>query len=246
MSFYMATCFDDKVMVASDGAGYYRDGTVADFSQKIHVIEGFPAVIVHRGLVADTKFLVSWLTRHIQRVGSIEVGMKVLEDILPEYGRKIQEPLEAEICVAAMTIYGPTIFSFRTLAEEGFVEPFKLYEHRTTVVAGIENDGYHNPQDGPEFFKKYAVAVMDDFREKWAKKEELNPDDYNVIGGHIDVATVSADGVSIERIHTWDEDEVGRRVSPKAKDKKVVLMAAHKTMNRKQRRAAARMGLAVA
>lgn len=239
MSFYMVSCFEDKILMATDGAGYFSDGTIATIGQKVYPVEGYPVAITARGDVAGHSRIVSVINQVIQQVGSLEVAMKLLGDQLPERGRRTADPISLEVCIAGMTAYGPAIYHFRTQAEEGYVEPFKLYECGETIICGIETPSHHR-NITEENFGRYAVTIVDELRAKHARSREEVTDVTNcvVMGGHLDLTTITADGVAVERFHEWPEDQVGHKVEPAAAQTVVPLIA--QKLNRKSRRAAAR------
>jgi hypothetical protein len=242
MSFYMATCFADRVEMLTDGAGYDGDGVLRRLERKVTLVPGHRVAITSRGHVGWGKKIAAGLTEAILR-GGLDAAMLVFGAMLPGMARQMPPGQSSDVCVAGFSeADGPIVYYFRTADEPGFVEGWKLYSTRKTVVCGITHEravGHiHAPIAAAGTLRDGGVRLMEIMRrEKGINADGLTAAAY-IIGGFIDLTTISAAGVQTERIHTWPDDRIGEKINPFAGTNVTSLKATG--MNRQQRRAAVR------
>lgn len=60
-----------------------------------------------------------------------------------------------------------------------------------------------------------GLKILQAQRCKFVDRPDSGP--VSVIGGFAEMATVTAEGVAVKRIHTWQEDEIGKRIRPRVR-----------------------------
>lgn len=240
MSFYLATAFDDRIELLTDRAGYSSDAVLRTLDTKIHPVEGHPVAISARGHVGWSKRFVAAVKEMIAKAG-FDIAMIGFGRELPQYAGRLAANEAVELCISGISpTKGPVIYFFRTEEEAGFVEPYKLYESAGTVICGIDNAGHHERIREAGTLRDRGVAFVEMFRADPSISTLGINVPAHVVGGGVNFTVIDASGVRTESLHTWTEDEIGRRIEPRRADSVQPLPAMK--MNRHERRAAKKQG----
>ncbi|WAJ30948.1 hypothetical protein [Antarcticirhabdus aurantiaca] len=247
MSFYTTVCLPDRVEVITDGAAWDRDGVVRRFSRKIYAVPGFPAAVTTRGHCATAENVTASIIRLFERAGSYDRAMEILAQIVPTLPSHMRSDNHIEVVIAGMSeILGPVTHVWATRAPADGMEAFTLVSSHRGFICGNEiAPDQHAKIAFCGGLRRGAVEMVDFFRrtaDPSVRVEGMPSDGRLPIGGHVDLTTVRADGVTTERLHTYAEDRVGERIDPFASDPSVTSLmtrAERRRLAKTQKRAVA-------
>lgn len=230
MSAYYAVAYPDRVEIATDGALYRDDGTIYDLALKCWHSDRLPLAFAGRGnatMVDGIGLMLDVLTPF----GSVDMVLEVFGKSLSRNERLREIPIDGVI--GSISDAGtPQLHWFTTYdGFEGF-EPLRLYD------VGKEWAGAPSPS--PDVLAEYgfpermatetlAEAGADLFeafrRTKMVHLAHPEQPKLYAVGGHVDLTTVRAEGVSVERLRTWP-DVAGEKIEPELDSKAASWMAA--------------------
>lgn len=243
MSAFVSVRLPDSVQLLADGAAYDAAGIVTSFENKIRVSKRVPVAIAVRGASGLALLHADLLCELAD-----DEGVEGLLDALHEYATslKIRRHLKQDPVFGfdfAVAVWHPETgpAHYRIHGCDGIhgFAPFVLHELGDLVACGANFPGetlyrlgiLPVRKDGPTWGRTKGGEIMDLMR--GLKGEPLAGDmsaEAFRIGGHVDVASVTAAGVTVRRIRQWG-DKVGELINPFRQEQTVI-------GNRKQRRAA--------
>jgi hypothetical protein len=250
MSLFLSLCRSDSVEVLTDGASYDENGTIVDVGEKVVSVNSPPLVITSRGFKYLTdkaegfvKELCEGMKSFDEALAITEMSLGVLKDFCEGLKAHADAPAHYDIDMMIAGVSeanGPTVAYWATRPQPNAgLDPYHLYRFKTGLLLDlpmsaqtheeiVSMGGYSNPA--------VAVRAGEHFRRTLhSLRQDKAP---MIVGGHLDLTVVTAKGVSTSRVHVWDDDKIGRPIDPYAADENVVAI---RPMNRKQRRAAAKL-----
>lgn len=260
MSAYISILTAAGGYLFTDGAAYDEAGVVQQIVRKVETSTAAPFAITTLGnSVIGTK-LKSGLIEMVDRFG---VDL-MLEEALPAFlaNMRGQDEWNASIrgkgnTAAHMVAHSPTRglvhFNFQTMDEPETdigkgAEAYRLNILETPFTGrgsvfdpnGMTSVRPPSPDETIDDYMRYfGVLIMEKMRAEKGLSMHLKGTGVpprHLIGGHIDMTVVAANGVRTERIHVWD-DKIGRMIRPAASAGTVTPFSGQ---NRQQRRAAER------
>lgn len=227
MSAFISVRFTDEIHLFADGAAYDRQGTMTAFVDKIKVGKVAPVAIACRGGPAEL------VTRHAELLCDMadQEGIEELLRTLESYesslcARRIFKEISENSFDFAIALCLPNgnLKHYRLHSCAGMPDfaPFKLHEIGDFIACG---SGF-SPQT---LFDKGILPVWGDTT-KWAKTKGVEIMEIMrqlpgvplpgqvvghpyVIGGHVDLATITRSGVRLRRVRRWD-DKIGEKMMP--------------------------------
>lgn len=221
MSAYLSVCYEDRIELLTDGAVYSPDGTLTDIRTKVFPFMRKPMAITGRGPVGLCHALaasIMVMTDHARF--TVDQAIDTIVAFLEK--RKHGEfPEPVEILIAAISeTRGPMNLLFTTAEVYPEIEPWSLYDvskefgggpgigPADLAAAGIDL------KHGADGLLPIGVGLFEIMRGKLGA-HPCRPDLPMIhgIGGHIDLTVLRPGGVTVDRIHTWD-DQIGRKIEP--------------------------------
>lgn len=216
MSAFYAVNYGDRIELLTDGAVYEADGTLTAIKRKVYASDRLPIAITGRG-AANAIELVAFAFL-------LGVGNETVDQTLDAIGDKLvklaakaamqETPPAFEIIIAAISeSRGPVLLYCATgdFYGAGYV-PFSLIEAGNEIGGGpnVDPTGIVTTNG----LRDCGVEIF----ERMRRVPGPNPIKADLpaihgIGGHVDHTVVRADGVTVERLHTWP-DVVGRKIEP--------------------------------
>lgn len=222
MTAIVAQRLPDRIEIISDGAVYDERLIVRGFECKIDRLPRFNAVMTGRGPTRVLDAFRDKLGELMERASTYDLALYAIGNNLPMLMPLVKLSPFHIVLAGISEEDGPVLHTFGNTSEGGF-EPFELQNvaYGTMYGHSIPTDVHATILDRGGL---RAVAV--DFFNR-VRNDPDRSAAAMVVGGHIDFTVVSEAGVTIERIHRWD-DVIGRRIAS------AELLAG---MNRQQRRA---------
>ncbi|TBC78002.1 hypothetical protein [Rhizobium ruizarguesonis] len=227
MSAFISARFQDSVQLFADGAAYDHSGAVTSFEDKIRASRRAPVAVAVRG--ASGKAL-----RHADMICDFadEFGVEVLIDgLLGQYDTSLKARRffkgddEAGFDFAIALWHpqrGPMHYRLHSYHGIPAFAPFVLHELGDVVACGAVFDPQTLFQlgllpvvgDPTAWARTKGVEIMELMR---GRLGEPLPGDTIAkayrIGGHVDLATVTAAGVKLRRVRLWN-DKIGELIDP--------------------------------
>jgi len=169
------------------------------------------------------------------RAGGFDLAMEILAEVIERDRPGEGADRDCDMVIAGISeSRGPLVYRWSTRDSDAG-PAYVLQTSRFGFACDVElTAGQHAGIVGKGGLKACGVPLMEYFRT--LKVPGLNgggrPDYF--VGGHVDFTCLSPDGITGERLHTWDEDKVGERLDPFKIPANVVPLPAH---TRQQRRA---------
>lgn len=218
MSAYYAVAYPDRVEIATDGAIYDDNGTVIDLRYKAWHSETLPITWAGRGntiMVDGIGIMLSALAG----LGSVDAVLDAFSRALLRNERLREIPIDGVI--GSISDAGVPQLHWFTTSElfEGY-DPLVLYDVGPEWAGG--------PHPHPSTLADYGFpdrmanstlgeSAGDLFEALRATRMQhlAHPDQPWIygVGGHVDLTTVRADGVTTERLRTWP-DVIGEPIDP--------------------------------
>lgn len=222
----MAAAYEDRVEVLTDGAIYEDDGTIISLRQKIWKSDKLPLVFAGRGNAIAVDMMSTALSFFAMAHGTFDETFMAFKDKIEARADKGKDQVAVDAVFTGISeSLGPVIYYFHTYQEgsEGFYgcEPFKFYDAGKEIAAGptpppraMRDSGLpmYWAFDGLEGHGKTFMGLL----RQHPMEHLAHPDKPLVygVGGHVDHTVVTADGVTIKRLHVWPEDQIGRKIEP--------------------------------
>lgn len=214
MSALLATRFDDRVEMASDGGTFDQFGVLVAKRTKILAAPSVPLAVGGCGGNEEINALSQFIIAKAEASG-VDAAIEELGEALPDR-YEVTSPVPFEIVIGCTSEKdGPQIWRFRSLRLGDTALPALRYEWRGDVSLGPDLSLEDMQQAGywPEDFKRTAIAWMHAMRAKKSRPEFYGEiAEAHWIGGHVDHAVITPAGVQIERVVEWP-DVVGELVS---------------------------------
>lgn len=252
MSAYLSCISSNVVNLLTDGAVYdiARGYVLVDIKCKVRTARSAPFVVTSRGASALADKVDNYLCSKADEWGVDEL-LRLLPEVLPEF--KANPALEGrddiEVLIAAWSdSRGPCHFHFHNSCN-GIVmrRPLQLWEPPKVWVGGpivnvaeLSAAGVRSKrpgEDDAEYLRDVGADLFETMR-RTPSVARGNGDKVRntyLVGGHVDLTTVTRDGVSVMRLRTWN-DRIGEPINPFAGHGNVTPIG----LNRQQRRAAER------
>lgn len=216
MTAIVAQRLADRIEIISDGALYDQASIVRGFECKIDRLS-VNGIFTGRGLNRALNLISERVAKVADSASTYDVflhGMRSGVETMREQAAALREDESKDISPFQVILAGisesdgPVIHTFGNTSEGG-LGAFQLHNVPYGSAYGHSiPEEMHNHIVSSGGLRKIAVSMFDNIR---------NDPDGNaasmVVGGHIDFTTITADGVTIERIHEWN-DEIGRRILP--------------------------------
>jgi hypothetical protein len=218
LSAFYALAHDDRIEMLTDGAVYEDDGTLTAIRRKVWYSETIPMAITGRGNAKAVELLAMacLLTDVYGSVdGVIENVQTLLDKMADKAAATESEPAMIEMLVAAISeTRGPMLLYASNANAYGldWLEPFKLYDVGREWGGGAPID-----PAGLDLSAGLRSCGVELF-ERMRRVSDINPARPDLpaihgIGGHVDLTTITASGVFVERLRTWS-DVVGEKIDP--------------------------------
>lgn len=218
-----------QLIVASDGASYDWAGVVSLIASKIRAMPHWPGVITGTGEVAALE----WIALSAEMdFATFDDAVAGIEAALPGMVRDSGHDLQFEIALSGWSHARrrPESYSISTIdnggpsstpeqdadsREAGLLAPWKLMARPTVsntpvpttelLIAsnyeGISGDA--NPEHA-----KRVLRLMLEMQRRFLSQGR------HVVGGHVEMAVVTPDGVEKAIVHKWTEDREGEMIRP--------------------------------
>ena len=246
MSAFMSVRFPNSIQLLADGAVYDDNGEVLSFVDKISVSRTVPVAITARGRT-DLALPLAMLLCELADSEGIDDLLKALHNVETNLNmrRHFTEPDNGQFDLAIALwhpVTGPAHYRVHNCASMPDFTPFVLHELGDFIACGTA----FNPDqlfragilpvtsDPTEWARTNGGDIMDMMRQ--SKGEPLPgalEEPQYIIGGHVDLATITASGVTLQRIRRY-KDKIGKKIDP-TKDRKA--LSPHDGLSRQQRRA---------
>lgn len=223
MSASIALVRRDRVEIASDAAAYDGTGTVDSFREKIVTVEKPAAAITCRGPVFLTDKLSVVVKNILTRAGNFEKGLRVLADIVPTFARyeevkaRVGNPrTDFQMIIGGVSeTDGPLVAFWASRPHDEFeLAAYTLHRISTGIVQdAVLPEHFRNEIDAQGGLGTVGVRMMESLRQEPLGFEDEHP---FIVGGHVDLATVTATGVETARLHEWAADRAGEKINPEA------------------------------
>lgn len=215
MSAFAAIAYEDRVELISDGAVVDKGGNLAASYRKVYANNRVPLAFTARGntgaIIGLWSFISMWTLS-----GSFDETVVSFQKFLTEgLGVLGKFPMDGVI-VGISETGGPRILYFTTSSEVEGYEPFVLTD------AGPYASGGPTPDESAlelyglrervnqETLAEFGADLMEAVR---LTRMNYNGEKLFGVGAHVDLATIRAEGVTIERLRTWP-DKVGKKINP--------------------------------
>ncbi|WP_139788976.1 hypothetical protein [Manganibacter manganicus] len=209
---------DDKIELLTDGAVYEDDGTLTAIRRKVWYSDKIPMAITGRG-AAKAVELVAYAFLLTDMIGSVDNTIdgitKALDKLADKAAATESEPAMIEMLVATISeTRGPMLLYASNANAYGldWLEPFKLYDVGREWGGGAPID-----PAGLDLSAGLRSCGVELF-ERMRRVSDINPARPDLpaihgIGGHVDLTTVTASGITVERLRTWP-DIIGEKIDP--------------------------------
>lgn len=150
--------------------------------------------------------------------GEVDQAISWLQRILP-VRPEVSAPIPFELVIAGISeAYGPQIWRWRNLRPGDTALPALTACYGPNVALGPELSAEEMLDAGYDHrdFRASAIGLMEAMRAKKCRPRFLEGRDFVegcYVGGHVDHAVVSADGVTVERVREWP-DIIGLKTQP--------------------------------
>lgn len=225
MSAFVSVRFQDSIQLFADGAAYDSTGTVISFEDKIKVSKVAPVAVAVRGTVGSAL-------KHAQILCDMadHEGVEELLKALTEYedslcARRLFKDVKETAFDFAIAMWLPNVglkhYRLHSVPLPGFA-PFKLHELGDLIACGaafaphilFEKGILPVTGDTTKWAKSKGVEIMEIMRSLQSEAPPGLPASYPyLIGGHVDLATITESGVKLRRVKRWP-DKVGEKIVP--------------------------------
>jgi hypothetical protein len=226
MSAFLSFPFADRIELFADGASCLPNGVLIAKTEKIRVSPFLPLAVVGRGGHRDIERMADLILK-LAAVGTVDEVIEAVRESVDNVrveGVDDKAP-HFEFAIACFSeATGPRQFEIHSYAG-GDLPEWTLNEQTGSLLGG---GAYLTPEEvallglGPESLAagatEAAIAIMEKMRTK-SGRDETRADAQEAfwIGGHIDRAIISADGVAVDRVHEWP-DQLFQRIVPSTID----------------------------
>ena len=219
MSAVLAVQHADRVQILSDAfAG--RAGTITAIRSKIRTSVRSRIAFAFRGDAVTGAWLCRSFAFHGWLHGSFDRTFAHVEEYLAKERSSGQRLRFAEIFVAGISeTRGPITRVFYTTGHGG-IEAFKFY------MPPKAPDGTVYFWSGPRInnimfrlsggLEATGAAIMDQARATAAVDLVQGGEPFLAVGGFAELVTVTAAGVTRQKVREWPEDKVGHKINPTA------------------------------
>lgn len=213
MSAMMVVATGKEAHMVADGAFYDGSGTLTGTAPKIYEVPGTKAVFSSRGAkIVFPLFIAACNYVELKsfddlraHAGEVFYQFDILmSELAPGYSCEILIAGWSDTEGRAEVLYRQTHGKLGEAAEPGTV-----YRLGSVSAFGVEYDSAVFDRNAALSALEKARATPVDLTCGEAAEAVMG---YS-IGGHIDLATVTADGIAIERIHEWP-DRIGEKIRP--------------------------------
>lgn len=218
MSAFIALAYNDRVEILSDGACCTPEGIFIRAQRKIWAAPELPLAVTAVGAVSEIDPLVS-IIMEACRFGSVDTALDLLRTGFEKFGPVDCERKYVIVIACVSERFGPTIWTYAN-RPLGDAPMHRLHLSRGAESMGpgldaAEVEAIGLPHDwANDGLRAHGLDLFEAMRRKPGSspfEPEREPGFY--IGGHVDHAVVSAEGVSVERIREWP-DVPGERIAP--------------------------------
>lgn len=225
MTAYFAVPYADRIELMADGACCDPQGILLEAVTKIWPVPGKPVALTARGALGQVKPFCDDAIATFEASASVDEALVSLAASMPIH-KAILYPNWFEVVIAAISeSNGPSLWYYSNHRASGplgpdTIPPMKLVRWQGIAAGGsglnaeeVAELGIarHSTKSGA---KTLGMILMEAWRRKCVvPMSEPNGVAQHGIGCHVDHAVISADGVKIERIHTWP-DEIGKPITP--------------------------------
>jgi hypothetical protein len=244
-----------SVILLTDGAVYNQDGVLRAVKRKVDFSERVPVAVATRGSVPMGDIARECIIELVELLGFDEAMDVLARRAMPDYALFPNGSNAFEVLIAGVSeAHGPRHLFFQNVENFG-LPALELLHPGADFWGGsaageesVHDLGIRRPRPG-EGIENFMAAVGADIMEPSRKRVWTGPNPWNltegarhIVGGHCDMTVVSASGVTVQRLRTWD-DKIGGKVDPFAAQGTVVPITPAPPLpglNRQQRRAAER------
>ncbi len=252
MTGFISAVRGDTVEILSDTAIYDSAGLVLGFESKVHRLPHLPAVIFTRGDVGEGERIQDAIGLIFAGSDTVDAAISTLQEHMAL--RRLPgllAPLDVSIAAISET-GGPMVCTFQTADFSGR-QSWTLRASKRGFANGVE----HVPEEHEALviagLGKLGVFMMTGLRKSPGASVSFPGTDNAVIGGSIELTTLSHDSVSTTTLHTWP-DKIGSKLRHVPEGRAYLLSAAEfsrairgesapanapPALNRRQRKAAA-------
>ncbi|MEX0406902.1 hypothetical protein ABGN05_14655 [Aquibium sp. LZ166] len=220
MTAFFAAAYEDRIELLTDGSVVRDDGTIANLADKAWRCDTLPIAFAGRGnvgaLIMTGPVTLGMLAACGTVDGTLAAFIDELETGLPRLrGAKI----DGVIC-AISEADGPGIYYFTTADTVAGFDPFVLYN--VTPIHGCGSEPTEEAFAAYGFPERLLTEPLSDCGAdmftvlRATKMPHENAGGHLVygVGGHADLTTVTPEGATTRRLHTWPEDQIGLPIDP--------------------------------
>ncbi|HEY0960656.1 MAG TPA: hypothetical protein VGE05_15490 [Novosphingobium sp.] len=195
-----------RIDIVSDGAVYDDAGVIHGAECKVVAMPGMPAVVSGSGKVGLVDAITERFFGIFQQAGSFDRAVVEVSAALCLLAPLVNAPPFRIVLAGMSEAEGPLVFLLGNTAEEGR-EPMVLYKaHHGTAMQHEMPAVMHREIVSQGGLRNIAVGFMEaSRRDGWARGDL-------VVGCHVDFTTITASGVTTERIHEWP-DTIGEKIT---------------------------------
>lgn len=220
MTAFIVAPYHDRVEIVSDGAVYTPDGVLLGTADKVIKSDVVPLAMVGSGAVNETLALADVALLLARETASVDATLAHLEHRLARASAAFNVGGLRLAIGAISESRGPVCFSFSTFDEPtSGIAAFKMQLMNRCFAQGAPPLGDDLIAYGPlsigAGLERDAVFLMDAMRRQ-KMTNPVNPErePFYSVGGHVDITTVTREGVTTRRLHTWPEDRIGGPIDP--------------------------------
>lgn len=216
MSLFVSFPFEDRIELLTDGATYLPNGRLVMTNKKVKTHKTVPMAVSGRGKTLEIYRLIDGVLSYADETGSFLDTMQLVEREFDEWRASGK---------------GPSIDDFQ-LFIAGYIEGYGLAQFQICSLPDYPYKGMEAWRvnqitgplyAGPDVDQSVTAAILTEERLKRGARDfgpelcqhirsrkDHHPADpqkrkMHIVGGHIDLTTITANGAVTERLLTWPE-----------------------------------------
>jgi len=225
MTLAYSVVHQDCVQILSDAAIYLPDGTLVDFKQKVFTSPSVPLAVISIGS-SEMGDIISEAIIEVSAIGSFDVAILIIEEIIHRLEGHVPDGHDFSLILSGISeSRGPCHF-FATTKVNDKTPAYSLFQLSTPEFGNMVGTSAEELAAigftpavaqalGPDFLRQYGVALAEVMRRK-KTTNWMAPDRpaLHIIGGFLQLTTITAEGCATETLTTWPEDQIGQKINP--------------------------------
>lgn len=223
MSAFFSVCYPDRIELLTDGAIYADDGMLLKTARKVFPSAVHPLAVTGRGGSDAVRTFAHLILAIMSASPTVDEGLLELDRYLLRLQEKFGErapPTFVEMLIPCISeSKGPINIYCASSDVHGLAVPWRLHAMPFVALGGpkpaddeIEAMGGEDAiRDGLQAKGEMLFGFMR--RQKFTNPAKPENPPLFGIGGFVDHTIITAGGVTVNRLHTW-EDEIGKPIDP--------------------------------